>query len=130
MGLLKPIHAQTSVPVREEVAGKLRLASRDDDATRARLAREHLEKLGAAKTRLLLATDTLQRHLVTPAAQWLAELDEIDRTRNKAFQVSQMRIALSAERAAWIAALAAMSAAAIATATGVLTILVWVFPSH
>ena len=68
MGLLKPIHAQTSVAVREEVAGKLRLASRDDDATRARLAREHLEKLGAAKTRLLLATDNLQRHLVAPAA--------------------------------------------------------------
>ncbi len=130
MGLLKPIPAQTSVAVREEVAGKLRPASTDDDAKRARLAREHLGKLGAARTRLLLATDNLERHLVAPAARWLAELDETERTRNKAFQVSQMRIALSAERAARIAAFAAMSAAAIATATGVLTILVWVFPSH
>jgi hypothetical protein len=97
---------------------------------RARVAREHLEKLGATKTRSLLTTGDLTRHLIAPAAQWSAELDEIERTRNKAFQISQMRIALSAERAARIAAFAAISAAAIATATCVLNILAWLFPSH
>ncbi len=119
MGLLKPIHAQTSVP-----------AIRDESEKRARVAREQLEKLGATKTRSLLTTGDLARHLIAPAAQWLTELDETERTRNKAFQISQMRIALSAERAARIAAFAAISAAAIATATCVLTILAWLFPSH
>ncbi len=130
MGLLKPIHAQTSVAVHEAVARKLKQASLDENEKRVRLAREQLEKIGAPKTRLLLTTGDLARHLVAPAAHWLAELDENDRTRNKAFQVSQMRIALSAERAAWIAAFAAISAAAIATGTGLLAIFMPVLPSR
>jgi hypothetical protein len=77
-----------------------------------------------------LTTGDLARHLITPAALWLAQLDETERIRNKAFQVSQMRIALSAERAAWIAAGASIIAAAIATAICVLTILAWPCPSH
>ena len=132
MGLLKSIDAQsTSVAVQHEIAKKLNVpAIKDENEKRARLARKHLEKLGATKTRSLLTTGDLARHLVAPAAQWLAELEETERTRNKAFQVSQMRIALSAERAARMAAFAAIGAAAIATATCVLTFLAWLFPSH
>jgi hypothetical protein len=89
MGLLKPIHTQsTLVAVHEEFAKKLNgQALVDENEKRARLAREHLVKLGSAKTRALLTTGDLARHLVAPAAQWLAELDETDRVRTKPFLI-------------------------------------------
>jgi hypothetical protein len=61
---------------------------------------------------------------------WLAELETDDRIRNEASQASQMRTALSAERAAWIAAKAAISAAILTIIGTIIMILTWLFPRH
>ena len=51
------------------------------------------------------------------AIAWLAHKEEEDRLRNEASQASQIRIALSAKNAAWIAAAAAIIAAIAAIIT-------------
>jgi uncharacterized protein (DUF1697 family) len=92
--------------------------------------KQNLERLGAAKVRILLQTGNLVQHLVAPATQWLAELDEAERSRNEASQASQIRTALSAKKAAWIAAIAAIIAAVVAIISTVLTYLSWIRSIH
>jgi hypothetical protein len=54
---------------------------------------------------------------------WLAEIDEEARKRTEALQASEMALARSTLKAAWIAA----GAAIIAIVVGILT---WLFPLH
>jgi hypothetical protein len=56
-------------------------------------------------------------HTKVEAIAWLARQDNEERLRNEDSQSSQMRIALSARRAAWIAAIAAIIAAIAAIIT-------------
>lgn len=72
-------------------------------------------KHGVANVRALLGEWT--GPVKTEALAWLARQDEADRLRNDASQASQMRVALSAKRAAWIAAIAAIIAAIAAIIT-------------
>jgi hypothetical protein len=75
--------------------------------------RARLTELGEARVRLQVTTNGFGHPFHSSALQWLAELDEAARARSDASQVAQMRTALSASRAAWIAAIAAIVAAAI-----------------
>lgn len=92
--------------------------------------REMLEKKGASQIRLRLIAGALPLRWFEHAVQWLAELDDAERSRSEASQASQMRTALSASRAAWIAAKAAIVAAVIAIIGTVVTVLAWIFPRH
>ena len=47
------------------------IASREPDAIRATL-----EKMGAVKVRLLMSQGMLVHHLIVPAVDWLAEIEE------------------------------------------------------
>jgi hypothetical protein len=78
-------------------------------------ARQYLEKMGAAQVRILMPHN-LRSDYVPYAAKWLAEQDEAERLRNKASQAST-------QKAAWIAAVAAILAV-------VVTVLAWLFPLH
>jgi hypothetical protein len=78
-------------------------------------ARRRLEEIGAGKVRILYPGN-LPSNLVPAAAQWLAELDDAERLRNKAAQANT-------QMAAWIAAIAAIIAV-------VVTVLAWLFPLH
>lgn len=73
------------------------------------------EKLGVRNVRGLIGewSGTLKYD----AMMWLAQKDEEERLRNEASLSSQMRTALSAKTAAWIAAIAATIAAIAAIAT-------------
>jgi type IV secretory pathway component VirB8 len=85
--------------------------------------KQALERMGAPRVRILLATGNLSQQLVAEAVGWLAQIDESDRARNEASQASQMRTALSAKKAAWIAAIAAIIAAVIAIISIIVTYL-------
>ena len=69
---------------------------------------EYLKTLGADQVRLLLNSGQLQSRFVYPAVFWLAEIDAEEKSRLATDHAHEMKIARSAERAAWIAAYAAM----------------------
>jgi hypothetical protein len=76
---------------------------------------KQLEEMGPSAVRELLVQWTGSAR--TEAIAWLASHDEEERSRNEASQASQIRVALSARRAAWIAAIAAIIAAIAAIIT-------------
>lgn len=90
--------------------------------------RKYFEGQGSENIRALLLSGNLSQEFVPYAAQWLGELDALDRARNEASQASQERTALSAKNAAWIAAIAAIVAAVIAIIGIAVTIMTWLFP--
>jgi CHASE3 domain sensor protein len=92
--------------------------------------KQTLERMGAARVRILLFSGNLLQHLMAEAVDWLAHLDEDERSRSEASQASQTRTALSTKNAAWIAAIAAIIAAVIAIITIVATFISWAFLSH
>jgi hypothetical protein len=92
--------------------------------------RRILEAEGAAKVRLKLMTNGLNQSYVPVAVEWLAELEDAERSRKEASQASQVATDLSTNRAAWIAAKAAIVAATIAIAAIIVSILLWLFPRH
>jgi hypothetical protein len=80
--------------------------------------------MGEARVRLLFNTTAFGSSAPQiPAAQWLADLDELAGKRGETLQAEQMRIAQNTLKVAWIAA----GAAIVAVLVGVLT---WVFPPH
>ncbi len=91
---------------------------------------ENLERMGLAKVRLLVATDGLPPPLFGEARNWLAQKEDEERARNEAMQAEQMRVALSANRTAKIAAIAAIVAAIVAIIAAVISYLAWVYPVH
>jgi len=90
-------------------------------------AKQTLERMGAARVRILLLSGNLLQRLTAEAVEWLAHLDEDDRSRSEASQASQMRTDLSTNNAAWIAAIAAIIAAVIAIVTIITTFISWAF---
>jgi hypothetical protein len=72
------------------------------------------ERMGVDKVRLLVSTSGLPTQTITHGVNWLAQRDKEERSRNEASQSLQMRTALSAKKAAWIAAIAAIIAAILA----------------
>jgi hypothetical protein len=87
-----------------------------------------LEGWGPELVRHIIATRNMPSHLVGIASEWLAKKDQDSFARSEAFQAVQMRTALSAKNAAWIAAIAAIAAAVIAIAGIVITGLAWLWP--
>jgi len=73
-----------------------------------------LERHGEAQVRLLISSGGFPTQLNIMALKWLSEKDQESRHRNEVSQASQMRTALSAKKAAWIAAIAAIIAAILA----------------
>jgi hypothetical protein len=57
------------------------------------------------------------------AMAWVAQLEREERSRNEVSQALQMRVALSAKRAAWIAAIAAIIAVIAAIVTVIVEIM-------
>lgn len=92
--------------------------------------RQVFERMGAPQVRYLLMSGNLSQSYVKHAVDWLAEWDDSERSRKDASQASQMRTALSAKNAAWIAAIAAIIAAVTAIIAAVVTYLAWIFPKH
>jgi hypothetical protein len=72
---------------------------------------QRFERLGIDRMRILVATSNLPSGMLTEASIWVAQRDKEDRLRNEDSQSLQMRTALSAKYAAWIAAIAAIIAA-------------------
>jgi hypothetical protein len=71
--------------------------------------RAMFEQMGEPRVRLIVETTGFTHApLQASAIQWLAEFKSQQRERNEAPQDSQTRTALSAERAAWIGAKAAI----------------------
>jgi hypothetical protein len=88
-----------------------------------RESREKFEAQGRNLTMYHLQLDNMPSDEKPEIVEWLAEFDNAERARIEASQAAQMRAAVSANRAAWIAAVAAIAAA-------VIGVLAWVFPRH
>ncbi len=71
---------------------------------------EGFKRLGAARVRLLLAGGGLPKEQISPAAEWLADIDEREKTRLEAIQYDQVATAKSTQKAAWLAAWSAVAA--------------------
>lgn len=65
---------------------------------------EGFRRLGAARVRLLLAGGGVPQEHVGPAAEWLADIDEREKTRLEAILYDQVVTAKSTQKAAWLAA--------------------------
>jgi Trk-type K+ transport system membrane component len=89
---------------------------------------EHLESLGESQVRLLLLTGGLPGMRRPAIIKWLTEKEREERRRNEASQIEQNQIALSAKKAAWIAAIAAIVAAIVAIIGAVISWLAWIWP--
>jgi hypothetical protein len=74
---------------------------------------QRFQKMGIDRVRLLIITSGLPQQMMTDAIAWLAQRDEEERLRNDSAMELQMRVALSAKNAAWIAAITAIIAAII-----------------
>ena len=66
--------------------------------------KKHLEQLGEAQVRLIIASGRFEPPLGDSAMEWLAEIDEEARKRTEALQAEQTRLNKSTRLAAWIAA--------------------------
>jgi hypothetical protein len=95
----------------------------DDDAIIAQL-----EECGEAQVRTLLQSGGFPTHLNLRAIKWLAAKDQESRRLSDASQASQIRAALSAKNAAWIAAAAAIIAAVFAAIS--IVIAIWPPTAH
>lgn len=78
---------------------------------------EKFRRMGPGRVRLMLDSDSFSITAKQEAIHWLAHLAEEDRLRSDVSQASQIRIALSARNAAWVAAIAAIIAAVAAIIT-------------
>jgi len=96
----------------------------------AETPRETLERLGAAKVRLLYGSGSLPTYLMASAPQWLAELEEEERARNESYQAEQYRTARIAKNAAIVAAVAAIIAVPLAIISIIISYLAWTRPGH
>lgn len=74
---------------------------------------QRFQKMGIDRVRLLVATSALPQQIMKDAIAWLAQRNEEERLRNDSAMDLQMRVALSAKNAAWIAAITAIIAAII-----------------
>ena len=92
--------------------------------------RETLERLGASKVRFMLSSRMLSQNHIGPAIQWLAELDDEERSRNDASQAAQYRTARIAKNAAIVAAIAATVTIPLAIISIVMTYLAWIYPTR
>lgn len=72
---------------------------------------QRFERMGASQVRMFLNTNSLPQPMILDAANWLAQLDEEERSRRESSQTEQTEIARSAKDAAWAAARAAERAA-------------------
>ena len=91
---------------------------------------ESLKRMGAARVRYYIATESLTQPLKKHAIDWLAQLDDAERERNEASKASQALTALSAKKAAWIAAIAAIVASVLTIISVIIAVLSWEFPRH
>jgi CHASE3 domain sensor protein len=92
--------------------------------------KERLLEMGEAKVRLIVTSGGFGSPLQASAVEWLAELDEAERSRHEALQFQQTGLAQSAAKAAWIAAYAAIGAVVVTVIGAIVTILAWVYPRH
>lgn len=83
---------------------------------------EAFNRLGIDRVRLMIHTGQLPGGWVAPAIAWVSQHDQENRLRNDSSQSLQMRTALSAKYAAWIAAIAAIVAATAAIISVVLAL--------
>lgn len=90
---------------------------------------EAFEKLGIDKVRLMVRNGNTPAKWGPDALNWVADYDRRERERIEASNSSQARTALSANRAAWIAAIAATIAAALTIISIVISVLAWVYPN-
>lgn len=79
--------------------------------------RRQFEENGLESTRLMVAQHRYSHDVELQAIKWLAEKTKEVHLRDEASQSLQIRTALSAKRAAWIAAIAAIIAAIAAIVT-------------
>jgi hypothetical protein len=79
--------------------------------------RQNLEAMGVRQVRFRLMAGTLPRDWWDPAANWLAEIDEADAQSAHNERQRQDGLASSSNRAAWIAAVAAVAGLLIGIAT-------------
>jgi len=87
-----------------------------------------LESLGESQVKLMLLTSGWAPSLQPVVFKWLSEKEQEERRRNEASQIEQNQIALSAKKAAWIAAIAAIVAAIVAIIGAVIACLAWLWP--
>ena len=90
----------------------------------------YLQSLGADRVRLYLISGQLPQGYLVAATTWLAQLDADERARNERLQAEQAKIATSADKAAWIAAKAAIAAVVLTIVGLVVGIVAWRFPLH
>lgn len=84
--------------------------------------------MGADQVRLQIHGQLLPVDWATDAAEWLAGEDRLSRELSAASQASQILTALSAKRAAWIAAAAAITAAILTIIGIIISVLAWLNP--
>jgi hypothetical protein len=89
---------------------------------------ELFQSWGPDHLRVLAYSGQLKGPMLGDAATWLAQRDAEERLRNEASQIEQNQIALSAKKAAWIAAIAAIVAAAVAIIAAFIAGLAWLWP--
>jgi hypothetical protein len=88
--------------------------------------RAMFEQMGEPRVRLIVETTGFtDAPLRASAIQWLAEFKSLERERDEASQDSLTRTALSAERAAWIGAKAAIIAVVGTIVGTIIIILTW-----
>ncbi|MFN4284084.1 MAG: hypothetical protein ACK4NA_15725 [Alphaproteobacteria bacterium] len=88
-----------------------------------------LEKYGAPQVRLMMAAGELGFNKLA-VLKWLKDKDEETQKQIEDDRALNMRIALSAKKAAWIAVYASLFAAFIGLAATVLTFVAWMWPQN
>ncbi len=89
---------------------------------------QQFETLGLPTVRLMLASSRWNHENEMKAIKWVAQKEEEELSRNDLSSEAQIRVALSAKRAAWVAAIAAIIAAIVAIAGAIITYLAWLYP--
>ena len=90
--------------------------------------RKHLEQLGEAQVRLIIASGRFEPPFGDLARQWLAEIDEEARKHTEALQAEQTRFNKSTDMAAWVAAYASIGAIVVGVIGIIVGILLWMYP--
>ena len=89
---------------------------------------QRLIKMGVAEVKFRLNNHSLPPSWESVAIKWLAQDAEWERLANEALISEQTRVALSAKRAAWIAAITAIIMVIIDITVRVISYLPYIYP--
>ena len=89
---------------------------------------DEFEKKGEDSVALLINTDGYNTTIKPIAIEWLAGKKAASNKRKDAYEAETLRVARSAEQAAWRAAKFAAIAILVGVTATIVTILAWIFP--